>query len=181
MIQHKIKYLVSTVIAMSTFLFFIISCEKDDVCIDTPITPQVQIVFDDFESITTGDTIRKRVVGLLVEQITPNSLSDKILLNSASTDSISLPLNVNEDRVSYKFTENFGAEDSSIIRENILEFIYDRNNIYVNRACGFKTDFKITDLNDDTDAADDTKWINSIRINNRIINNEEKRHITIFH
>ena len=181
MAQKQFNYLIITSLIVGLCCLFTISCEKDDVCINTPITPQVQIVFEDAENNNPNEPLRKRVVGLLVRKIPSNSLIDKILLNSASTDSISVPLNVNTDSVIYEFVENFGADDESIIRTNTIEFTYERNNIYVNRACGFKAEFSNLAIVDDIDTADDNKWINRIEIENITVNNEEKRHITIFH
>lgn len=180
MIQKKLIYLIISLFTIGFFNLVLTGCEKDDVCIETPITPQLQIVFEDAENNNPAESLRKRVVGLLIRQI---AIADtlKVLLNTAQTDSISIPLNVNENSVVYEFTENFGAQDSTVIRRDTITFNYLRNNVYVNRACGFKTEF--TDLEEESNlnTTDDSKWINRINVENTTINNEEEIHITIFH
>ena len=59
-----------------------------------------------------------------------------------------------------------------------ITFTYQRDNIYINRACAFKTIYKnlITQLE-----IEENNWINEIEVNTLIIENEENTHVTIFH
>jgi hypothetical protein len=59
-----------------------------------------------------------------------------------------------------------------------ITFNYERDNVYINRACAFKTIYRdlITQLEVEED-----NWINEIEINKLIIENEEETHVTIFH
>ena len=60
----------------------------------------------------------------------------------------------------------------------MVTFNYQRDNIYINRACAFKTIYR--DLQKLLEVEEDN-WINEIEINYSLIENEQNTHVTIFH
>ena len=140
------------------FVFTIISCEKDDICIDA-ITPSLIIRFYDNDI----QTEIKQVSGLTVWA----DGKDSIYVNQA-LDSIVLPLDLTKDNTLYKF--------SSGLTEDKINFTYTRNDVFVSRSCGYKTIFENLQIDSNT-----TNWLKDISINNSTIDNETAAHITIFH
>ena len=95
---------------------------------------------------------------------------------------IELPLNISTTSTKYSLIAN-SSISSLIPNEDFLEFNYVHQNIYVSRACGYKTTF---DLNTSegvvlTDAASpDLLWIQDIDIRTTNIDNENETHIKIY-
>ncbi|AMC10341.1 hypothetical protein Lupro_03325 [Lutibacter profundi] len=140
------------------FLFTFLSCEKDDICVETT-TPNLIIKFYDNDD----PTVIKQVTELTVWAET----KDSIYINK-SLDSIIIPLNLNENFTKY-ILENNTIKDT-------VKFTYNRNDIFVSRSCGYKTIFENLQIESNT-----TNWIKSISINNSTIDNEKATHIYIFH
>jgi len=140
------------------FLFTFLSCEKDDICVETT-TPNLIIKFYDNDD----QTVVKQITGLTVWA----EAKDNIYVNK-SLDSISIPLNLNENFTKYIIESN--------TLKDTVKFIYNRNNIFVSRSCGYKIIFENLQIESNT-----TNWIKSISINNSTIDNEKAAHISIFH
>ncbi|WP_456464082.1 DUF6452 family protein [Lutibacter sp.] len=140
------------------FLFIFLSCEKDDICVETT-TPNLIIKFYDNDN----QTVAKQITELTVWA----DSKDSIYINK-SLDSIAIPLNLNENFTRY-IIENNTIKDT-------IKFIYNRNDIFVSRSCGYKTIFENFQIESNT-----TNWIKSISINNSTIDNEKAAHIYIFH
>jgi hypothetical protein len=94
---------------------------------------------------------------------------------------------LNEDVTEYSFTLN--ADDGSATNDRIdtLKFNYSRNEIYVSRACGFKTTFNLSNdatqnafILNNTPNATQGAWIDSILVLRPQIENENEAHIKIF-
>ena len=140
------------------FIFTIISCEKDDICIDAT-TPSLIIRFYDNDI----QTDIKELSDLTVWA----DDKDSIYVNQA-LDSIVIPLDLTKDNTLYKF--------SSGIIEDQINFTYTRNDVFVSRSCGYKTIFENLQIDSNT-----SNWLKDISINNSTIDNETSAHITIFH
>jgi hypothetical protein len=167
------------------FAFGLSSCEKDDICdANTPTTPRLIITFYD----KNNPTVRKKpknltVIGLnqpkgiIFNESAPLE-EDKYLAN---TDSIAVPLRTNAETTTYDFTLNSGDENPLLINTDRIQFDYTHQEIYVSRACGFKSIFQaLTLLRTDPNA--DGLWMNEIFIvtPNNNIENENEAHIKIF-
>jgi hypothetical protein len=156
------------------FLLLVVSvnggCTRDDICSGvTPTTPLLIINFKDI----ANPLVAKSVTGLTVETDYDPSV---LLLSGVTTDSIALPLQTALDNTRYKFIINAGETDELI---DVYEFNYLRENIYINRACGFKTIYTaLSAIEDDNGPID---WIINLEILNTIVENENQAHITIFH
>lgn len=145
-------------------------CTRDDICSEvTPTTPLLIINFKDI----ANPLVAKSVSNLTVEtDYDPGVL----LLSEVTTDSIAIPLQVGADNTRYRFITNAGETNELI---DIYEFNYMRENIYINRACGFKTIYTtLSAIEDDNGAVD---WIINLEVLNTTVENENEAHISIFH
>jgi Family of unknown function (DUF6452) len=152
------------------FFFSVYSCEKDDICID-PITPNLIIRFYDN---TDGITL-KNVTDLQIKNTDIDSIYSN---NIISSDSIAIPLNINQDSTTYVFTIN--SNDIDLANSDTLKISYTRKNVFVSRSCGFKTIFKNASLNLTTDGNNWIKSASFVEAQNTI-DNESKAHVKILH
>ncbi|AWK05229.1 hypothetical protein HYN56_13690 [Flavobacterium crocinum] len=162
------------------FTFGLSSCEKDDICdANTPTTPRVVITFyKDIDPTTPSSVINMTVKGQDEE--------NPIIFNEAATDStqyyvntskVSIPLRTDSDTTTYEFTYNASSTSRNT---DILTFRYTRENIYVSRACGFKTNFTLAPTGSVVRTDNDgSNWILNITVLNRNIVSEDETHINI--
>jgi len=162
------------------------SCEPDDICDpNTPTTPRMLIQFYDINN----PSVLKNVTSLKViaegkEEgviLSPNATGDDRYLTN--DNNVLLPLNTDTDQVKYKFILNAGNKNPLLVNEDNLEFNYTRENLYVSRACGFKTIFNLTATNpfiltDKVPA--DQMWIRYIIVAQNNITYENETIIKIF-
>lgn len=167
------------------FTFGLSSCEKDDICdANTPTTPRLIISFYDINN----PTIKKKVTRLkVVGKDQPNgiifnetALDDEKYITSA--DSIGIPLRTDADTVTYSFTLNYGDTNASLVNTDVLKFDYTRQNVYVSRACGFKTIFQLNDIIPfiQTDPAGDGTWMQDIDPIKKTIEFEDETHLKVY-
>jgi len=148
------KYITLVIVAFITFL----SCEKDDICID-PITPNLVIRFNDFDNPAEF----KEVSNLTVWANGKDSLYENKTL-----DSISIPLDINEDFTVYKLSADEIVDD--------IHYVYSRNDVFVSRSCGYKINYHNLEIESNSN-----NWIKNIEINNITIDNDTAAQVTIFH
>ena len=145
------------------------NCEKDDICAEgTPVTPRVIIEFFD----ATNQTIPKNVTNLGV--IAPG-FTEGFAFNG--TNKIEVPLRTNVDITELDFVLN-GADNDTANDETVtLTFNYERSNVFISRACGYKTIFNLTNVlpTDFTGT-----WISSLTIEQPNVINENETHIKIY-
>jgi hypothetical protein len=162
------------------------SCEKDDICdANTPTTPRVVISFYDF----LNPSVLKNVTNL---KVVGEGMTDGIIFNASATDdskyltngsTISIPLRTIGTTTSYSFTLNSGNPNPALVNQDNIKFDYTTQELFVSRACGYKTIFTLDPTNPytHTDAAvADTKWIKHISVEKSNIENENETHIKIF-
>lgn len=174
--------------ALLLLLIFIIipSCEKDDICAETtPTTPKLILRFYDITS--QDDT--KSVTGLRVTGLDDSDEDVEISdLNVVTTDSIKLPLRTDADVTKFTFHKDYTVDDNGtpdnpdddIILGNpdSVTINYQREDVYVSRACGFKTIFNNLTISVELDG---DNWIVNSEIINSIVENETTAHVKIFH
>ena len=157
--------------------FSFTGCEKDDICdANTPTTPRLIVTFYDF----ANPTVLKKVT-----QLNVTGVNESVALNTFdAVDTISLPLKTTEDFTKYTFTLN--ASDPTHTVTDLLQFNYSREDIFVSRACGFKTIFDLNRtslpafiLNDDATVSQGN-WIKKIEVIQPNINNENETHLKIY-
>ena len=98
-------------------------------------------------------------------------------INIQSSDSIILNLNPYKNYTQFEFILNQGSENENI---DTLQINYSLNNIYIDRACGYKTSF-IFNSNALTLINEKNNWIESYLILKDTIINEEQAHMAILH
>ncbi len=138
----------------------LISCEKDDICIEgSENTNRVTIGFIDNESkIPTGINL----------SLIKGFNNDSIISEEFSGAELKLPLMVNSNQTKYILEQNE-------IRDTLIIF-HQTKHLYLNRSCGFKSNFLIKS---DTEIIKESGWIREISIVQDSIFNEEKTNIFI--
>lgn len=147
-------------------------CEKDDICTDET-TPQLVIAFYDI----SNPTALKNVASL---KITGDGMTDALGTYSG-VSTIKLPLDVTGDSVKYSLILNSSSATNA--NEDFLQFDYTRNNVYVSRACGYRTIFELNSPGGVTltdSATPDLPWIQGIDIQTTTINTENEIHLKIY-
>ena len=148
-------------------------CTRDDLCPEgTATTPNLIITFNDIITPAT----RKEVTGLSIETNYENAIE---VLSIRTTDSIAIPLNTNSDTTKYRFIKTTISPTDTVVNIDNVIFIYQRENDYVNRACGFKTEFN--NLVPDLEEEGSENWIQNITTIRDTINDENSAHISILH
>ena len=149
-------------------------CEKDDICAETtPTTPRLIIDFYDF----TNPTLTKNVTNL---GVIGEGAETVILFNGVSK--VQIPLDLTQDISKYQFVLNYGNSNAAFINIDNLQFDYTRNNVFVSRACGYKTLFTLSETSPfaQTDATTpDGLWMKNITVVQSHINNEDETHLSI--
>jgi hypothetical protein len=175
------------------FTFGLSSCEKDDICDpDTPTTPRLVISF--FEN--NAPTIAKSVEDLkVVGEGSPGGKG--IIFNETATDStmyvtnantISIPLKTDGTSTTYSFTYDAYNVNPAARNTDVITFHYTGKNVYVSRACGFKTIFTLDPNSTDplsspfvqTDPAGDGLWMRRLILQTYNIDNENETHLKIY-
>lgn len=144
-------------------------CEKDDICTEgTPTTPNVVIEFYDALNPTNLKTVTNlKVVAAGYTDMKPTGVSK-----------IKIPLKTNDITTSFDFIQNGSDTDTSDDNTDVVTFNYAKEDVFISRACGFKTVFQ---LNDGTPlVTDSNNWISSITVSQPNIQNENETHIKIY-
>ena len=150
------------------FFLFYNSCEKDDICLSgTPSSPRLIVKMVNKEN----PSLYKPANGLLIKVINNDSI------NIQSSDSITLNLNPYKNYTQFEFILNQGSENENI---DTLQINYSLNNIYIDRACGYKTSF-IFNSNALTLINEKNNWIESYIILKDTVRNEEQAHLALLH
>lgn len=147
-------------------------CEKDDICTDET-TPRLVLEFYDEASPST----LKNVTSL---KITGEGMSTD-LGTFSGVSKVLLPLKDMENVTKYTLVRN--SNSPTLINVDKLEFNYTRETVFVSRACGYKTIYKLNNANGviRTDATPaDLEWIQSISVQTNNINTEDEVHIKIY-
>ncbi|OIQ30282.1 MAG: hypothetical protein BM564_02605 [Bacteroidetes bacterium MedPE-SWsnd-G2] len=160
-------------------LCLFLCCEKDDVCpASTLTTPHVILIFNDASNIDNSKSVRR--LSVIGEDNTVEIISE------STTDSIVLPLRF-QDTTTFATTRFILTKDAdydtdddelTVSNQDIIEFSYKPEFVYVSRACGYKSIFnqlEIT-LEDDGD-----NWMLYSQILNETVENENEAHVVIYH
>lgn len=175
------KIIALLLIAMVSFS----SCEKDDICdANTPTTPRLIIEFYDINNPATLKNVTNlKVIGSgMIEGIVFNNATDdsKYLTND---NTISIPLKTDVNNTTYSFILNSGNPNPILTDIDEVKFNYSKTDIFVSRACGFKTVFTFDPSNPYIQTAvpaNKPKWMQYISIEKSNIDNENETHIKVF-
>lgn len=163
--MKKIKIVALSLLLANSFW----GCEKDDICTEgTPTTPSVVIEFYDAANPTNLKAVTNlKVVATGYAPMTPTGVSK-----------IKIPLKTNDISTSFEFIQNGSDADTSDDNTDVVTFNYAKEDVFISRACGFKTVFQ---LNDGTPlVTDSNNWISNITVSQPNIQNENETHIKIY-
>ena len=162
MIHSNHKYILSINI-FYLFLLFFIACEKDDVCIRNLVTPRMNMVFfsDSTSEQTPVDELKLTRIPIWEEGRVINN-------DTTNVDSIFVPLPPSVDQVSLIFEYSNNNKDT-------IELNYQRDDVYVNKACGFKTVFSNLSVIEYS-----TNKIVRIKVNEQTIESENASHLLVY-
>lgn len=151
------------------FLAIFSACEKDDFCIQNPVTSKLKIDFYD-------DTNRETLKNVQRFSIIAEGKTDS-LFTSKTSNSISIPLNSLATETVYTLKKN--DTDGATSKNEIATFTikYDTEEEYVSRSCGFKIIFKNVAF-----SASASSWITDFTpttITN--LDDQTTAHVQIFH
>jgi hypothetical protein len=154
------------------FIFFLfLSCERDDICPEaTPTTPFLIIEFFD----VSAPDENKNVQGL---SYIAEGREDTI--NLGITDSILIPLNTNLNSTTFTFIRN--TDNEEFTNADDVEFIYEVNEVYINRSCGFKAVYRSLSAIRQIEDPPSDNWIRSVTVEQMNVENEQNTHVSILH
>lgn len=168
---------INLLLVLITFLS-LLTCERDDLCAETtPTTPSFVINFFN----NTNQEAAKNVSNLYVFNATNGVLPDYTLV---STNKLILPLRTDQDSTTFILVNSTVLNSNDEItsgNQDSITINYSRENVYVSRACGYKTIFK--DVTITIDEGTDGLWIlNTEALNDNLtIENETSTHYSFFH
>ncbi len=180
------KYFKILVIPLLLVAIISISCERDDICPDsTPTTPRLVIdLLDDTNSDNKKNVFDLVAIGVDNEFVLPD-------YNFNDTDNLVLPLRTDENTTQYILIKEASINDAGTPDDTSDDFIdgnqdiitinYTREEVYVSRACGYKTIFRNVTL--DLDESDPDQWIISRQslTDNQSIEDETAAHFSMSH
>ena len=162
-----------------------ISCERDDICPDaTPTTPRLII---DLLDALNPDT-KKNVFDLVVIGVDNDDFLPDYIFQD--TDDLILPLRTDDNTTEYILIKGASVNDNGTPNDNTDDFVdgnqdritlnYSREEVFVSRACGFKTIFKNVTL---TIVQDGDNWMLSREplTDNQSVEDETTTHFNISH
>ncbi|CAM1353744.1 DUF6452 family protein [Tenacibaculum insulae] len=157
------KYIFLLCISFIGFL----SCEKDDFCVQNPVTPNLVLRFYDKDDITQLKSVQR--LSLIAQGKTDS------LFTNRTTDSIAIPLNSLASETVYTLKMN--ETDNLIINNKIatLTIKYNPEDDYVSRSCGYRVIYNDVDLTH-------TSWIDNLSTSTiTTINNQTKAHVQVYY
>ena len=172
------------ILLMFVLIISFSACEKDDICTDET-TPRLIVEFYD---ISNNATI-KNVLNLKVKEFGTNDFmvfdptleeddEDRYLFNGSKLE---LPLKLAATSTKYSLILN---STGTTPNEDVLEFVYTPENVYVSRACGYKTIFELNPTPNGVIKSDVTTpesfWIQDFNILTTTIDTENETHIKVY-
>ena len=165
MFEPLIKFCASVLI-----LILVINCERDDICIEEiQDSPDLIILMLDIEN----KTERKIPSDFSILAIGNN----EELPSRGSSDSIALPLKIQENIVQFEFIINQGKSNENI---DTLQINYNRFDSFINSACGFRSNY-ILEKPPATILNPGNNWIKGFTILRDTISDETNAHLGILH
>lgn len=152
-------------------LFSLTSCEKDDFCTQTPVTPNLVLRFYDNSTLTSFKAVQR--FSLTATGLPPNI--DNIFTNT-TTDSIAIPLNTLTQETVFTLKKNETESGASTGDQTAtLTVKYTPVYNYVSRSCGFRVVFNNVTF-------ESTGWINRLSVTQlESIKSQTNAHVNIFH
>ena len=166
------------ILLIASLLFYVSSCEKDDICVEGD-TPLLVIGFFDAEDTTEA----KQVTSIRIKNIDIDSILDNDSFNdrSDSPDSLSVPLRSTAVTTMYQLISNSDDDaETELETGNIdtLTITYELSEAFVSRACGFVMNYNNIEvsLTEDSD-----NWVQDISVVQPNVENTDNIHVKILH
>lgn len=166
------------ILLIVSMLYYVSSCEKDDICVDGD-TPLLVIGFFDIEDTTAAKAVSSiRLRNIDIDSVLTNStFGDR----SNSPDSLQVPLRSSATSTMYHIIS--GSQDDTDSGEetgniDTLTISYDLGEAFVSRACGFVVNYNniTVTLNEGAE-----NWIQDISVVQPNVENTDSIHVKIFH
>jgi len=185
--MQKHSQILSYCLLLLALAFMVHSCERDDICSnDTETTPRLIIRFYD---IANPDSF-KNIQDVRVQGVDNDELVSSDYNGTKDLDSLVLPLKTTDMVTEYRIHSNYAVNNNGTPddtsddfiegNEDIIRIEYALDQIYVSRACGYKSIFENVEIlpQDDGD-----NWIQYVQPVNDIqtIENERAAHFKIYH
>lgn len=186
--KTKMKYLKSFLIPIAVVILVVlisISCERDDICPEsTPTTPRLIIEFYD---VNNPDNLKNVFNFVAIGEGNPDILPDYSFVR---TNNVFLPLKTDVNTTRYSLVSGASVNDNGTPddstddflegNEDIIEINYSREEVYVSRACGYKTIYKNVTL---TIIEDGDNWMLSRQpaTDNQSVEDETAAHFFVSH
>ncbi|WP_159799125.1 DUF6452 family protein [Flavobacterium sp. MK4S-17] len=176
-----------TLLAVLFTAFIFNGCEKDDICAEgTPTTPSVIVEFYYLDNPSTLRPLTNfRYYALGNEKLLPET--DGI---PPAVSRIELPLQTDGQTTTWALVSSSPQTGGGYLyNTDFITFNYTTAQLYVSRACGYKSQFFLDNLNpvaltDNTEAGEYNTvmglWIKDIIVANNTIENEDETHIKIY-
>lgn len=150
-----------------------LSCEKDDICVDGDTPLLIIRFFDSAETDTPKAVGQLRIIGL-GQDAPVDTFADRSTL-----DSIALPLRPGETQTTFLLIENSQDEEGLEIGNiDTLRFTYGTTGAFVSRACGFVANYE--NLSPELQAGSGN-WIQNIEVLNPSVQTQDSTHVAIYH
>tara|TARA_R110002049_G_scaffold86004_4_gene218638 strand:- start:6256 stop:6738 length:483 start_codon:yes stop_codon:yes gene_type:complete len=160
---------VKKLIPILLFILLFSACEKDDFCIQNPVTSKLIIDFYD-------DTNRETLKNVQGFSIIADGKIDS-LFTDQTTNSISIPLNSLTEETIYTLKKNDSGGATANNEIATFTIKYNTEEEYVSRSCGYKILFKNVEFSSST-----SSWITDFTpttITN--LDDQTTAHVQIFH
>lgn len=154
-------------------LLILAGCQYDDICGEKePATPRLVIKFFDKEH----PGLVKEVTNFNVKVLENDSLYFDKPVNDTL---VAIPLRTYENSTTYEFIINQDSQEGLEELKDTITFEYTPKNVYIGRACGFKTNFYDFSISHPPENAN---WIEHIEIpHSNSITNEKQALLYIYH
>jgi hypothetical protein len=148
-------------------LLILLSCEKDDVCVEND-SVYINLVF---YSVEDGSTAKS------VSGFSLLGLNGDIVQNYDNTTvaAIALVLPTNETSYDLVLQKRTDVDGLTINTNDTLNFNYTPKATYVSRACGYIRIYTDLSINSTSN------WINEVIVNSSEINSNNDEHVAILH
>lgn len=162
-----------------------ISCERDDICPEiTSTTPDLIIDLFDYSNEDSSKNVFKLVIaGVGSDTVLPG-------YELVTSNQLVLPLKTTENTTQFRLLEGTTVNDNDTPdddtddyyegNEDIITINYTRTEVFVSRACGYKTIFENVTVQLESD---EDNWIKSISPlnSNQSVEDETEAHFNLFH
>lgn len=161
-----------TILFVLVLMFSFWNCERDDLCPETiPTTPKLVIEFYDF------------AVPLDLKSVTNLGIIEPTFTNGlgfSGVSKIQIPLRTTQDATTLLFIQNGSDTDPLNDNSDEILFNYSRKEIYISRACGYRTVFNLDATTPFLQTPDSDQWIKNIVLVQPSITNDNETHLKIY-